>query len=160
MGACISRGITHSIGETGPNSETAFLGRPPSMMSPTTMTDGAGSLRADIRFSKSLPESKSAEMGISSKETRFNKACRAKGGTARNSSLADKSACLALSIASRALFLSAIRIHRIQLRISLRVQEEFAAPALTKVWRRVYPPLAEDFQNGLLVFTPVQLFVS
>src|SRR5258708_1983955 len=128
------------------------------MMSPTTMTDGGGSRSSEICSSKSLPESKSAELGISSAETCFSKACRANGGNVRNSFLLDRTAFVPFSIASRSLFLSTIRVHRIQLLISLRVQEEFTVPALTKARRGFYPPLAEDLQNGFLVLTPVQLF--
>src|SRR5712664_3024310 len=130
------------------------------MMSPATMTDGGGSPRAEICSSKSLPESKSAGPGISSMETCLSKACRANGGKVRKSFLLDRTAFVPFSIASRSLFLSVIRLHRIERLLNLRVQEQFAAPAMAEARRGLYPQLAEDFQNGLLVLTPVQLFVS
>src|SRR5258708_20933076 len=130
--------------------QISALGEPP----PSVIVAG------DICSSKSLPESKSAELGISSTETCFSKACRANGGKVRNSCLLDRSASVPFSIASRSLFLSAIRPHRIELQLNLRVPNQFTPFTLAQAGHGLYPPLAEDLQNGFLVLIPVQLFVS
>src|ERR1700737_2953277 len=129
------------------------------MMSPTAITDGGGSWRSAICFSKSAPESKSVELGISAAGKCFNKDSRAEGGAVRKLSSVDESSCLQLSIAYRPHSLSTVRFNCTQRLIDLRVLEQFILAVLAEALCRSYAPLAEDFQNSFPVFAPVQLFV-